>query len=62
MSQNQYADDNQRVTIGAGTCIKIGFFGALGATLFSIVLSAIGLIIVLALGLSLGGLGALLNR
>lgn len=58
---NQYPTSN-KVTIGAGTCIKIGFFGALGATLFSIILSVIGLIIVLALGLSLGGLGSLLNR
>lgn len=59
---NQYPVETQKVTIGAGTCIKIGFFGALGAALLSIVLTVIGLIIAVALGLSLGGLGALLNR
>jgi hypothetical protein len=46
----------QPVTISAGTAIKIGFFGALGALLFSIIVSVIGLVIVLVLGLSLGGL------
>ena len=50
------------MTIGVGTCLKIGFFGALGAALFSIALSVIALIIAVALGLSLGGLGTLLNR
>ncbi len=44
------------VSISAGTAMKIGFFGAFGAFLFSIVVSIIGLVIVLVLGLSVGGL------
>jgi hypothetical protein len=47
------------VRIGAGTAIKIGFFGALGATLFSLVLSAIiGVVVfvLVLLGVSLGPL------
>ena len=31
----------QPVRIGAGTAVKIGFFGALGATLFSLILSLV---------------------
>lgn len=47
------------VRIGAGTAIKIGFFGALGATLFSLVLSVIigvVLFVLVLLGVSLGPL------
>ncbi|MGI8458703.1 MAG: hypothetical protein ACR2LI_11400 [Propionibacteriaceae bacterium] len=51
-----------KVTIGAGTAFKIGFFGALGATVFSIILSVIFVIIALVLGLSLAGLGGLFNN
>ena len=46
----------QTVSISAGTAMKIGFFGAFGALLFSIIVSIIGFVIVLVLGLSLGGL------
>jgi hypothetical protein len=46
----------QPLTISAGTAMKIGFFGAFGALLFSIVVAVIGVVIVLVLGLSLGGL------
>jgi uncharacterized Tic20 family protein len=60
---NQYSTGPQTVRISAGTAIKIGFFGSLGALLFSLILSLIGLVIVLillALGIGgglLGGLG-----
>ena len=47
----------QTVSISAGTAMKIGFFGAFGALLFSIIVSVVGLVIVLVLGLSIGGLG-----
>lgn len=46
----------QPVSISAGTAMKIGFFGAFGALLFSIIVSILGFVIVLVLGLSLGGL------
>lgn len=46
-------DDPRKVTIGAGTAIKVGFFFAFGVTLFSIVISVIIGIIVAALGLGL---------
>jgi len=46
----------QTVSISAGTAMKIGFFGALGALLFSIIVTIIGAVIVLVLGLSLNGL------
>lgn len=46
----------QTVSISAGTAMKIGFFGAFGALLFSIIVSIIGFVIVLVLGLSIGGL------
>ena len=37
---------NPQVRISAGTAVKIGFFGALGATLFSLILSVvIGIVI-----------------
>jgi hypothetical protein len=51
-----------KVTIGAGTAFKIGFFGALGATVFSIILSVIFLVIALVLGLSFAGLSGVFNR
>lgn len=54
-----YPPATQRVLIGAGTAIKIGFFGAFGALLFWIVLSIVfGIIalILLAAGLSLPNL------
>jgi len=46
----------QAVMISAGTAMKIGFFGAFGALLFSLVVSIIALVMTLVLGLSLGGL------
>ena len=36
----------QPVSISAGTAMKIGFFGAFGALLFSIIVSIIGFVIV----------------
>lgn len=45
--------DPRRITIGAGTAIKVGFFFAFGATLFSVVVSIIVGIIVAALGIGL---------
>ncbi len=41
----------QAVKITAGTAVKIGFFGALGATLFSLVLSVIAGAVILVLAL-----------
>ena len=46
----------QTVSISAATAMKIGFFGAFGALLFSIIVSVIALVITLVLGLSVGGL------
>lgn len=43
----------RRVSIGAGTAIKVGFFFAFGVTLFSIIVSIIFGIIAAALGLTL---------
>lgn len=43
----------RRITIGAGTAIKVGFFFALGVTLFSIVVTIIFGVIAAVLGLSL---------
>jgi hypothetical protein len=40
----------QRVTIGAGTALKIGFFGALGVLLLGMIVSAILAIVAVALG------------
>jgi hypothetical protein len=45
----------QAVKIGAGTAVKIGFFGALGATLFSLVLSVVvGLVLFILALLGIG--------
>ena len=46
---NHYSGAPATVRISAGTAIKIGFFGALGVTLFSVILSLIGTVIVLLL-------------
>jgi len=43
----------RKVTIGAGTALKVGFFFALGATLFSLLVSIIVAIIIAILGISL---------
>lgn len=43
----------RKVTIGAGTAIKVGFFFAFGATLFSIVISIIVGVIIAVLGIGL---------
>lgn len=43
MSTQSYG--NQPVTISAGTAVKIGFFGSLGALLFSLILGVIALIV-----------------
>ncbi|QDP95586.1 hypothetical protein FOE78_06395 [Microlunatus elymi] len=42
-----------RMLIGAGTALKLGFFFALGATLFSLLLTVVAAIIALIFGLSL---------
>ena len=47
------------VRISAGTAVKIGFFGALGATLFSLVLTLIGVLVVIVLALLGVGVGSL---
>jgi hypothetical protein len=45
----------QPVKISAGTAVKIGFFGALGATLFSLVLSlVVGLVLFILALLGIG--------
>jgi hypothetical protein len=46
---NQYATGPQQVRISAGTAVKIGFFGALGAFLFSLILSLIAVVVGLVL-------------
>ena len=51
----------QEVRVSAGTAVKIGFFGALGALLFSLILSIIGIIIVVVLA-ALGIGAGLLER
>jgi len=38
----QYATGPQLLRISAGTAVKIGFFGSLGALLFSLILSQSG--------------------
>lgn len=43
--------------VSAGTAVKIGFFGALGATLFSLILSAVASVVIIVLVL-LGVLSA----
>jgi hypothetical protein len=43
--------DVQRVSIGAGTAIKIGFFGALGAFLFGLIIWTIFAVLAIAFGL-----------
>ncbi|HEY9293378.1 MAG TPA: hypothetical protein VIP98_19045 [Microlunatus sp.] len=45
--------DRTKVLIGAGTAIKAGFFFALGATLFSLLLTVVAAIIAVILGLNL---------
>jgi hypothetical protein len=37
----QYPSTRQRMTLGAGTAMKIGFFGALGAFLFMLIVYAV---------------------
>lgn len=54
MSNHTYGP--QSVTISAGTAVKIGFFGSLGALLFSLILGVIALIVsvvLAAIGFSL---------
>ncbi|MBA3529177.1 MAG: hypothetical protein H0T91_07720 [Propionibacteriaceae bacterium] len=46
---NQYSSGPQQVRVSAGTAVKIGFFGALGALLFSLIVSIILGIIALVL-------------
>lgn len=46
---NQYSSGPQQVRVSAGTAVKIGFFGALGALLFSLIASIILGIIALVL-------------
>ena len=49
-SQYPAAPARQRVTIGAGTALKFGFFGALGVLLLGMTVSAILTIVAVALG------------
>jgi hypothetical protein len=49
-SQYPAAPARQHVTIGAGTALKFGFFGALGVLLFGMIVSAILTIVAIALG------------
>ena len=58
MSDN-YATGPSQIRISAGTAIKIGFFGALGALLFSLIISVIAGIV--ALILAAAGFGILNN-
>ncbi|MGO1974884.1 MAG: hypothetical protein ACTH2Q_18175 [Propionibacteriaceae bacterium] len=44
MSNQPYGTQSP-VTISAGTAIKIGFFGSLGAVLFSLILGVIALVV-----------------
>ncbi|SDT00836.1 hypothetical protein [Microlunatus soli] len=48
-----YRPQETKVLIGAGTALKAGFFFALGATLFSILISAVLGVLALVLGISL---------
>lgn len=41
-------------SLSAGTCVKIGFFGALGAFLFGLIVTVILAIVSLILGLIFG--------
>ena len=50
MSDNSYASA-PKLNISAGTAVKLGFFGALGATLFSLILSALAVVVVVLLAL-----------
>ncbi len=62
---NQYSTVSQPVRISAGTAVKIGFFGSLGALLFSLILSVVGAVIVLillALGVGSGLMGRLFGN
>lgn len=52
MSQTSYA--SAPVQLGAGTCFKIGFFGALGAFCFGLIVSVVVGVISLILGLIFG--------
>ena len=45
--------DRTKVLIGAGTALKTGFFFALGATLFSLLLTVVLAIVALILGINL---------
>jgi hypothetical protein len=56
---NQYSAGPQQVRITAGTAVKIGFFGALGAVLFSLILSIV--LAIVALVLEAAGLGIFQN-
>lgn len=49
------------VRISAGTAVKIGFFGALGATLFSLILSLVVGIVIFVLALLGIGIGSLIQ-
>ncbi len=58
---NPYSSGPQQIRISAGTAVKIGFFGALGALLFSLIISVIlGIIALVLTALGVGlfqGLG-----
>jgi len=53
MSYQQPPQAEPTVRVSAGTAVKIGFFGAIGAFLFSLILSIVGfvgVVILTALG------------
>lgn len=56
---NPYSAGPQQVRVSAGTAVKIGFFGALGALLFSLILSVI--LGIIALVLAAIGVGVFRN-
>ena len=49
---SEYSEGRADVRISAGTAIKIGFFGAFGALLFSLIISVIFGALALILGFS----------
>ncbi len=53
---NQYSTGSSPVRISASTAVKIGFFGSLGALLFSLIVSVVfGVIVLVLLALGVGG-------
>jgi hypothetical protein len=59
-TQSPAVQSRQRMTLGAGTALKIGFFGAFGAFLFMLIIYAILAVIGLII-FFLGGWDSLTN-